>query len=52
MVVGSSGVYFGGSGEKSSLVELFGAYGGSEIVSDIAIRDENKDGKLEGYLLG
>ena len=45
--MGSSGVFFGGSGEGYPLVELLGAYAGAEIGSSNGITDGNRDGKLE-----
>ena len=52
MVVGSSGVCCGGSGELSTLVELFGADGGYDIGSTIGISYGNIYGNLEVYPLG
>ena len=44
--MGSSGVFFGGSGKVSPLVDLLGEYGGYGIGTNIAISYGNRDGKL------
>ena len=49
--MGSSGVFFGGSGELSPMVELLGVYGRAEIGSSNGISDGNIYGNVEVSLL-